>query len=137
MRRPGADSGCELACLSHNCLYETLWVDNARRFTDETATRDVLRRFGPDTRAIFVGDAAMSPYEVDTPGGAVEHWNAEAGRTWLERACHQWPRHLWINPVPEALWGMNRSTAMIRAIFDGNMVPLTLAGLARGIKDLR
>lgn len=121
----------------HNCLYENLWTDNTRRFADKTPTWDVLRRCGPDTRAIFVGDAAMSPYEVDAPGGSVEHWNPEAGRVWLDRACRHWPRHLWINPVPEDLWGMNRSTTLIRTIFDGNMVPLTLAGLARGIKDLR
>ncbi len=121
----------------HNCLYEDLWTDNTRRLTQRTPTWDALRRFGPDYRAIFVGDAAMSPYEIDAPGGSVEHWNPEAGRVWLERACHQWPRHLWINPVPEDQWGYSRSTAMIRTIFDGNMVPLTLAGLARGIKELR
>ena len=121
----------------HNCLYEDLWTDNFRRLTQRTPTWDALRRFGPDYRAIFVGDAAMSPYEIDAPGGSVEHWNSEPGRVWLERACHQWPRHLWINPVPEDQWGYSRSTAMIRTIFDGNMVPLTLAGLARGIKELR
>ena len=121
----------------HNCLYEEVWTDNARRIVQKTPTWDVLRRFGPDYRAIFVGDAAMSPYEVDAPGGSVEHWNPEAGRVWLNRACRQWPRHLWINPVPEAQWGYSRSTAMIADIFDGNMVPLTLAGLSRGIRELR
>ena len=121
----------------HNCLYEDVWTDNARRQAQRSQTWDILRRFGPDCRAIFVGDAAMSPYEVDSPGGSVEHWNPEPGRDWLDRACAHWPRHLWINPVPEDQWGYTRSTAMIRSIFAGNMVPLTLAGLARGIKDLR
>ena len=121
----------------HNCLYENLWTDNTRRRTHTTPTWDILRRFGPDCRAIFVGDAAMSPYEVDAPGGSVEHWNQEPGRVWLTRACAQWPRHLWINPVPEAVWSQSRSTAMIRTIFDGVMVPLTLAGLSRGIQQLR
>ncbi|MGV8987350.1 MAG: vWA domain-containing protein [Cypionkella sp.] len=121
----------------HNCLYEGVWTENTRRHANTTPTWDVLRRFGPDYRAIFVGDAAMSPYEVDAPGGSVEHWNPEPGRTWLERACQQWPRHLWINPVPQDAWGYSRSTAMIRSIFDGNMVPMTLAGLGRGIKELR
>lgn len=121
----------------HNCLYETVWTDNARRHVDKTATWDILRRYGPDYRAIFVGDAAMSPYEIEAPGGAVEQWNPEAGRTWLQRACQHWPRHLWINPVPEAYWGLSRSTAMISDIFEGRMVPLTLAGLNRGIRQLR
>ncbi len=121
----------------HNCLYEDVWTDNTRRLTQRTPTWDILRRFGPDTRAIFIGDAAMSLYEIDAPGGSVEHWNPEPGRLWLERACQQWPRHLWLNPVPEDQWGYSRSAAMVRTIFDGNMVPLTLAGLAAGIKKLR
>jgi uncharacterized protein with von Willebrand factor type A (vWA) domain len=121
----------------HNCLYEEVWTDNARRLTQRLPTWDILRRYGPDYRAIFVGDAAMSPYEIDTPGGSVEHWNPESGRIWLTRAAQQWPRHLWINPVAEQQWGYTRSTQMIRTLFDGQMVPLTLAGLAKGIKTLR
>ena len=121
----------------HNCLYEEVWTDNARRLTQRIPTWDILRRFGPDYRAIFVGDAAMSPYEIDSPGGSVEHWNPESGRTWLTRAIQQWPRHLWINPMEEPQWGYTRSTQMIRTLFDGHMVPLTLAGLAKGIKTLR
>ena len=121
----------------HNCLYEEVWTDNARRLTQRIPTWDILRRFGPDYRAIFVGDAAMSPYEIDSPGGSVEHWNPESGRTWLTRATQQWPRHLWINPMEEPQWGYTRSTQMIRTLFDGQMVPLTLAGLAKGIKTLR
>ncbi|MBI1172234.1 VWA domain-containing protein [bacterium] len=121
----------------HNCLYESVWTDNARRQSSTIPTWDVLRRYGPDHRAIFVGDAAMSPYEVDAPGGSVEHWNPEPGRLWLQRACQHWMRHLWINPVPEPQWGYTRSTGLIRDIFKDRMVPLTLAGLSRGIKDLR
>jgi uncharacterized protein with von Willebrand factor type A (vWA) domain len=121
----------------HNCLYEEVWTDNARRLTQRLPTWDILRRYGPDYRAIFVGDAAMSPYEIDSPGGSVEHWNPESGRTWLTRAAQQWPRHVWINPMEEPQWGYTRSTQMIRTLFDGQMVPLTLAGLAKGIKTLR
>ncbi len=121
----------------HNCLYEEVWTDNARRLTQRLPTWDILRRYGPDYRAIFVGDAAMSPYEIESPGGSVEHWNPEPGRTWLTRATQHWPRHLWINPVDEGQWAYTRSTQMISHLFDGQMVPLTLAGLAKGIKTLR
>ncbi len=86
----------------HNCLYEGVWRDNHRRWSDQTPTWDILRTYGRDYKAIFVGDAAMSPYEILQPGGANEHWNREAGQVWLTRACTQWPHHLWINPVPEA-----------------------------------
>ncbi len=121
----------------HNCLYEEVWTDNARRLTQRLPTWDILRRYGPDYRAIFVGDAAISPYEIDSPGGSVEHWNPEPGRAWLTRATQHWPRHLWINPVEEQQWAYTRSTQMISGLFDGHMVPLTLAGLAKGIKTLR
>lgn len=121
----------------HNCLYEGVWRDNARRWSAQTPTFDVLRTYGPDWRAIFVGDAAMSPYEITHPGGANEHWNKEAGQVWLNRAVTQWPRHLWINPEREDHWGMTASTGMIRAIFGGRMVPMTTEGIARGVRELR
>ena len=120
----------------HNCLYEGVWRDNRRRWDDQTPTWDVLRTYGSDYKCIFVGDAAMSPYEILHPGGANEHWNAEAGQVWLQRACAQWPRHLWINPVPEAHWPHSQSTRLIRALV-ADMVPMTLDGIARGIRALR
>ena len=120
----------------HNCLYEGVWRDNARRWSAQTPTWDVLNTYGPDYKCIFVGDASMSPYEIAWPGGANEHWNAEAGQVWLERARAQWPDHLWINPVPERDWSYTQSIAMIREIFDDRMVPMTLEGLDRGMRDL-
>jgi uncharacterized protein len=121
----------------HNCIYEGLWRDNRRRWDDQTATWDVLRTYGSDYKCIVVGDAAMSPYEILHPGGANEHWNQEAGQIWLERVCQQWPHHLWINPVPETGWGYSQSTRLIREIFGGRMVPMTLEGIGKGIRVLR
>ncbi|MCA8881590.1 MAG: VWA domain-containing protein [Rhodobacteraceae bacterium] len=120
----------------HNCLYEGVWRDNTRRWTEQTPTWDVLHTYGPDYKCIFVGDASMSPYEVLHPGGANEHWNAESGETWLRRACAQWPDHLWINPVPEKFWDYTQSIGMIRDIFEHRMVPMTLDGIGRGVKVL-
>ncbi len=121
----------------HNCLYEGLWRDNARRWNAQTPTAEVLRTYGSDYKAIFVGDASMSPYEIQQIGGANEHWNAEAGSTWLARACAQWPNHLWINPTPQAYWDQTQSIRLIRSAFGGHMVPMTLQGIAQGIKSLR
>ena len=121
----------------HNCLYEGVWTDNARRWDAQTPTWEVLRTYGSEYKAIFVGDASMSPYEILHPGGANEHWNPEAGQVWLSRACQQWPNHLWINPVPEPHWPHTQSIRLIEQIFAGRMVPMTLEGIARGIKALR
>jgi uncharacterized protein len=89
----------------HNCLYEGVWRDNRRRWDAQTPTMEILRTYGSDWRCIFVGDASMSPYEITHVGGANEHWNAEAGHVWLDRARAQWPKSLWINPTPERFWG--------------------------------
>ncbi|MGH1425291.1 MAG: vWA domain-containing protein [Pseudooceanicola sp.] len=120
----------------HNCVYEGLWKDNRRRWTEQTPTWDVLRTYGHDYKAIFIGDASMSPYEVSYPGGANEHWNEESGESWLRRAREQWPDNLWINPVPKKYWGYTQSIKLIREIFDDKMVPMTLEGLAEGMKGL-
>jgi len=120
----------------HNCLYEGVWRDNRRRWQEQTPTWEVLHTYGSDYKCIFVGDAAMSPYEIAYPGGANEHWNAEAGQVWLQRAREAWPDHLWINPVPEAHWRYTQSTGMIAEIFEGRMVPMTLEGIERGMRAL-
>lgn len=120
----------------HNCLYEFVWRDNARRWTERIPTWDLLRSYGSDWKCIFVGDAAMSPYEIVWQGGANEHWNEETGEVWLNRARAQWPDHLWINPTPEQHWRFTQSIQMISQLFEGRMVPMTLEGLSRGIKEL-
>ncbi|MEM1361566.1 MAG: VWA domain-containing protein [Pseudomonadota bacterium] len=120
----------------HNCLYEGVWRDNARRWNAQIPTWEVLRTYGADYKCIFVGDAAMSPYEIMYPGGANEHWNEETGETWLRRARDQWPSNLWINPVQERHWDYTQSTRMIETIFEGQMVPMTLEGISRGMRLL-
>ncbi|WP_133488238.1 vWA domain-containing protein [Aliiroseovarius marinus] len=120
----------------HNCLYEGVWRDNNRRWTEQIPTWDVLRTYGSDYKCIFVGDASMSPYEIAYRGGANEHWNDETGQVWLERAREQWPDNMWINPLPEHHWRYTQSVQMINQIFEGRMVPMTIDGIERGMKDL-
>ena len=120
----------------HNCLYEGVWKDNRRRHSEVMPTLDVLHKYGPDYKVVFVGDASMSPYEIAYPGGSVEHWNAEAGATWLQRVLAQWPNAVWINPVREKHWGYTHSIQMISELFAGRMYPLSLSGLERATKEL-
>lgn len=120
----------------HNCLYEGVWKDNRRRHSETVPTYEVLRTFGSDYRVIFVGDAAMSPYEIVYPGGAVEHWNEEAGQVWLMRLLEQFPKTIWLNPVPENHWRHTHSTGLIRELFANKMYPLTLAGLEQATREL-
>jgi uncharacterized protein with von Willebrand factor type A (vWA) domain len=121
----------------HNCVYEAMWTSNRRRHVERTPTRDVLGTFGPDTRLVIVGDAAMSPYEIRMPGGSVEHWNPEPGEVWLRRLIDHFPKAAWINPVKRELWDYVQTTAMIGRLMSGRMFPLTLGGLDGAIDVLR
>ncbi|WP_207177787.1 vWA domain-containing protein [Methylobacterium indicum] len=120
----------------HNCLYETVWKENRRRHTEGTPLLDVIRTYPSDYRVVFVGDAAMSPYEIAMAGGSVEHWNEEAGQVWLNRVLDHFPKVAWLNPVPQAQWGYTQSNAMIRQIFSGRMYPLTLEGIDQATRAL-
>ena len=120
----------------HNCLYEAVWRENRRRRDAVTPTLDMINRYPSDYKLILVGDAAMSPYEIAVPGGAVEHWNAEAGEVWLRRLLTRFPDAAWLNPVPERAWDYTPSTGMIREIMDGRMYPMTLAGIEEATRAL-
>ena len=120
----------------HNCIYESVWKDNRRRNIERTATLDVLHTYPADYKAIIVGDAAMSPFELTHAGGAVEHWNEEPGLAWLQRIAANFPRTVWINPAPERYWSYSPSRELIARIFEGRMFPLTLEGLDRAMRDL-
>ena len=120
----------------HNCLYEGVWKDNLRRRASVIPTDEVLRTYGPDYKVVFVGDAAMSPYEISMAGGSVEHWNREPGAVWLDRVTGHFRKWAWLNPLPESQWGYTQSIAMIRQLFAGKMYPLTLGGLEAAAKEL-
>jgi uncharacterized protein len=120
----------------HNCPYEGLWKDNKRRFSERTPTWDVLHKYGHDYKIIFVGDAAMSPYEISHPGGSVEHFNEESGTVWMQRLTNTYPAAAWLNPVPKEHWGYSQSTKLLKDLMNDRMYPLTLAGLDDAMRGL-
>ncbi|MEG8022293.1 VWA domain-containing protein [Sphingomonas aerolata] len=120
----------------HNCPYEGVWKDNARRFAERTPLWDVLHKFGHDYKLVLVGDASMSPYEITHPGGSVEHFNEEPGAVWMQRLTTTYPSAAWLNPVPEAQWGYSQSVRIMRELMTDRMYPLTLAGLDDAMREL-
>ena len=120
----------------HNFIYETVWKDNRRRQVERIKTLELLRTFNGDYRVIFVGDAAMSPYEIVQPGGSVEHFNEEAGSVWMQRLTAHFPHLVWLNPEAEERWDWTPSIHLTQDLVGGRMFPLTLGGLDRAMATL-
>ncbi|MCP5158322.1 MAG: VWA domain-containing protein [Gammaproteobacteria bacterium] len=121
----------------HNLVYEGLWKDNRRRYTEKIDTLTVLHTFSQDYKLILVGDATMSPYEITYPGGSVEHFNPEAGDVWMGRLLTAWPQAIWLNPQSSNRWNYIPSVQMVRELMSDRMYPLTLEGLEQGIRALQ
>ena len=120
----------------HNCVYDFMWKNNRRRFSEKSATWDVIRKYNKDYKLILVGDATMSPYEILQPGGSVEYNNEEPGAEWLQRLTHAFPKCAWINPEPQGVWQYRQSIAIIGQLMNQRMFPLTLAGLEGAMRLL-
>lgn len=120
----------------HNCVYEGVWKDNSRRHSDRTPLLDVLHKYPADYKLILVGDATMSPYEIHYPGGSIEHWNEEAGATWMQRLLDTFPRAIWLNPEPRQRWDYTPSIRMISELMEERMYPLTVRGLEEAMREL-
>ncbi|MCF8479601.1 MAG: VWA domain-containing protein [Rhodospirillum sp.] len=120
----------------HNCVYESVWKDNRRRHAERIDTLDLIHTYPRDYKLVFVGDASMSPYEIATPGGSVEHYNPEPGQQWLARMLEAWPSAVWLNPVEKGHWDYTHSIGMIREIMGDRMFPLTLKGLDAAMGEL-
>ena len=120
----------------HNFTYESLWRNNLRRQSERTSLYDIIHTYGRDYKVIFVGDASMSPYEITSPYGSVEHMNPEPGHAWMQRLTAHFNKVAWLNPVPEEHWGYTHSIGLTQQLIDHKMYPMSLAGLSDAIKAL-
>ncbi len=120
----------------HNFIYESVWKDNIRRTHESTSLYDLLHKYSPDYKVIFVGDASMAPYEITHPGGSIEHWNEEAGAVWMQRLKDHFEKVIWINPLPEHYWGQGGSLGVTKQLVEDKMYPMTVEGLEAGMKYL-
>ena len=120
----------------HNCVYDFMWKNNRRRFSEKFATWDIIRKYNKDYKLIFVGDATMSPYEILQPGGSVEYNNEESGAEWLQRLTNAFPKFAWINPEPQGVWQYRQSINVMQQLLGQRMFPLTVKGLEESMRLL-
>lgn len=121
----------------HNCLYDFVWKDNKRRWTEKISTWDIIHKYPRDYKVIMVGDATMSPYEITVPGGSVEYFNEESGAVWMQRLGNAYENLVWLNPLPQHAWNHTPSTHMIRKILSNRMFPLTVSGIESAMTHLK
>ncbi len=120
----------------HNFIYENVWKNNIRRLNESTSTWDIMHKYTADYKVIFVGDAAMAPYEIAQPGGSIEHWNEEAGAVWMQRITDYFDKVIWINPMPERYWGEGGSLGITKQLLGNHMYPMSVHGLEDGMRYL-
>ena len=121
----------------HNCVYDTVWEDPQRR--DKPVPLHEILKADPDTRVIFLGDAAMAPYELLHHRGAIDYTSIQQrpGIECLMDLKDRFPKSAWLNPAPKDRWDWTMGTFTIdhiRKVFP--MEDLTLSGIEQLISHL-
>ena len=118
----------------HNTIYDTVWLDAARR--RQPVPIETFCQRDPATRLIIVGDASMAPYELLAADGSIYAFerSGKPSTERLQQLAAAFPHAVWLNPLPERTWPHTRTITIINRIFP--MFELSLDGLERGVKQL-
>ena len=118
----------------HNCPYDYLF--KSLQENKIIRTQELLQELDSSWRLIMIGDAAMNPYELTTPGGCIDyfHYNEEAGLSWLRKIRSTFPKSVWLNPIDPKLWNIP-SNILVRNEFPA-MFPLTIEGITNATNIL-
>jgi uncharacterized protein with von Willebrand factor type A (vWA) domain len=85
---------------------------------------------------IFVGDAAMAPYEITQPAAASS--TGTKSRVCVDAALHGEVQEAHLDqPVPKQAWDYTASTHLVRDLIEDKMYPLTLQGLEEGMRSVQ
>jgi uncharacterized protein with von Willebrand factor type A (vWA) domain len=118
----------------HNTIYDYVWEDPARYKKPKKIIE--FTRNDPETRLIIVGDASMAPYELMAHDGSI-HISERSGRPSIQQLrflAETFPHCVWLNPVPESMWGYTHTIMTINTIFP--MFELSLDGLEKAVTKL-
>jgi hypothetical protein len=118
----------------HNTIYDYVWEDPARYKKPKKIVE--FTRNDPETRLVIVGDASMAPYELMAHDGSI-HISERSGRPSIEQLrflAQTFPHSIWLNPVPESMWGYTHTIMTINTIFP--MFELSLDGLEKAVAKL-
>ncbi len=116
----------------HNCVYGRVY--ERASLQQGLGLPQLLRECDPSWRLVVVGDASMSPWELQSSGSRWD-WQDESGApgiAWLMQLAQHFQRSAWLNPEPAAAW--YGTAELIRRVFP--MYRLTLDGLTEAIAQL-
>jgi len=117
----------------HNCVYDKLYTDIGRDIGVPTA--DVLKDIDGTWTVIFVGDAWMSPHELQFDGNYFSFNKVKTpGIEQLRRFATRGKAAAWLNPEPQRIWNAPSVKAIRRVV---PMFELTVDGLDRAVDHLR
>lgn len=121
----------------HNCVYANLYKDPRLVWTQMMPTEEFLKKYDSSYKVIFVGDAAMNPYELTSPQYNIRTRDySMSGYDWLTLFKKKYPSLIWLNPepIPEraSYWG--QTSWQISQLF--KMFRLSAEGLEDGMKQL-
>ena len=116
----------------HNCVYGRVY--RTAGLIDGESVIPLLQECDPSWRLIVVGDALMSPWELQSSGS---RWSfgddsGAPGIAWLMHLAQHFPHAAWLNPEPEAAW--YGTAEVIRRVFP--MYRLTQDGLLEAVQRL-
>lgn len=123
----------------HNCWYETLHTTPQCWYEESVPIDYVLGNLSSDWKVIVVGDGAMAPSELLSPGGSLDYYryNKETGIDCVSRFARKYPHMVWLNPLSEEVWSYTRGARSISILRqEVEMFPLSLEGLDRALKRL-
>ncbi len=119
-------------CYFHNCVYGRVYETAALiRGTD---VLQLVQDCDPSWRLIVVGDALMSPWELQSSGSrwSFSDDSGAPGIAWLAHLAQHFPHAAWLNPEPQAAW--YGTAEVIRRVFP--MYRLTQDGLLEAVQRL-
>ena len=116
----------------HNCVYGRVY--ERASLQRGLGVPQLLRECDPSWRLVLVGDASMSPWELQSSGSRWDFRDDSGapGIAWLAQLAHHFPRSAWLNPEPANAW--YGTVEVIRRVFP--MYRLTLDGLTEAIAQL-
>ncbi len=121
----------------HNCIYDRVWEDPQRHRKPFPTSE--FPRLDPSYRVIFVGDAAMAPYELEHSRGCIDYSEKQsrASIDWLRFLAHVFRHTAWLNPMVTFSTDYSHGSYTQREIANIiPMFPLSLDGLDRAVHQL-